>query len=214
MVDQGVIDALRCSRLRDQRVAVKRLAEEIFTEEVQFGAGLDFHVAVDERLAGEAHRVFVADVGQARHGIESARGNRRRHRHFEPRPFDPTHWARVLDAFDDLHAARAALSEAVTVHEGVDRSAKSVEPRMHVDARLDSFRAEVRSLGNFDFLVLFDELDQRHIDGPLLRMVDGIGRMGSLLLYRAERLRKSRADTRQTTRNSMPPASHNDFDRE
>ena len=48
----------------------------------------------------------------------------------------------------------------------VDRRAEAVDALVHVDARLDRLLAEVRAFGNFDFLVLFDELDKRHVDGP------------------------------------------------
>ena len=44
--------------------------------------------------------------------------------------------------------------------------AEAVDALMHVDAGLDRLFAEIGAFGNFDFLVLFDELDKRHVDGP------------------------------------------------
>ena len=77
-----------------------------------------------------------------------------------------THRAGVFHAFGDQDAASAALSEAVAIQNLVDGGAEAVNALMDVDARLDRLLAQVGAIGDVDFLVLFNELDKRHVDRP------------------------------------------------
>ena len=134
------------------------LTKEILAKQIQLGTGLDFDVAVNFGAAGEAHRVFVADERHARQWI----GNWV----VEAELFEHAHRAGVVHALSDLHTARAALGEAVAINELVDASPETVDALMDVDASLDGLLPQVRPFGNFNFLVLFDKLDDRHIFRP------------------------------------------------
>ena len=76
------------------------------------------------------------------------------------------HRAGVFHALGDLHAAGAALGEAVAIEYFVESRAEAVEALVYIDAGLDRFLAKIGTRRNFNFLVLFDELDNRHVAGP------------------------------------------------
>src|SRR5262249_9531746 len=76
---------------------------------------------------------------------------------------DEAHRVGVFHSLRDLHAAGTALAETVAVQIFINSSAHTVDTLMYVDAGLDGFLAKVRAVWDFDFLILFDELDNRHL---------------------------------------------------
>ena len=64
--------------------------------------------------------------------------------------------------FGDLHAAGATLGNAVAIEYFVKPRAEAVEALVYIDAGIQSFFAKIGTRRNFNFLVLFDKLDNRH----------------------------------------------------
>src|SRR5690606_24807891 len=76
--------------------------------------------------------------------------------------FHGAHGGRVFHPLRDQHAAHAALAEAVTIEDFVDRRAEAVDSLVDVDARLDGGLPQVGPWGDFNFLFFLNELDNRH----------------------------------------------------
>ena len=106
-------------------------------------------------FAGEAHRVFVTDEAEA--------GKRIGERIVKAEFFDQPHRVGVFHALGNLYAASAALPDSVAIQVSIEAGADSVHALVHVDAGLDRFFAVIGAVRNFNFFILFDELDNRHV---------------------------------------------------
>ena len=96
------------------------LTEKVFAEQVEFGARFNFHVAVNCHLASEPHGFFVADKGQAGHGVQSAGCDRRRDWHAKASLFYQAHFAGVFHAGHNLNTTSAALRESMAIEDFIE----------------------------------------------------------------------------------------------
>ena len=56
--------------------------------------------------------------------------------------------------------------DAVAIDVLIDAGPEAVDALVDVDAGLHGLVAKIGARGNFNFLVFFNKLDNRHIDGP------------------------------------------------
>ena len=143
------------------------LTEKVFAEQVEFGARFNFHVAVNCHLASEPHGFFVADKGQAGHGVQSAGCDRRRDWHAKASLFYQAHFAGVFHAGHNLNTTSAALRESMAIEDFIEPCAEPIEALVGVDTRLDGFLTQIRPFGNFDLFFLFYKFDDRHLNHAL-----------------------------------------------
>src|SRR4051812_22362199 len=73
----------------------------------------------------------------------------------------PLDW--YFHAFGYFHPAGSALAESMAIHKPIDSRANAVHALVDVDARFDGFFSEIGALRNFNFFVLFCELDNWHV---------------------------------------------------
>ena len=137
----------------------RTLTKKVVSKEVHFRRRFDFDIAENFGHAGEAHGFFIADVGETRDGIGKRGGNRRLEFDF----FTARHGVGVFHTPGNQHPACTAQPHPLAVQIFVDRSSKSVDSLVQVDARLDRFVAQDGAFGHLNFFLLFRKFDRGHV---------------------------------------------------
>jgi len=140
----------------------RALAKKVLAKHIHLWHRFYLYIAVHLRLAGETHRILMTNEGHRRHRI-GYRGV------LELQLFKGCHLVDILRARSDENTAGATQSETTAVQhfpsvgrERVNTFTHTTNHVIHIDSRLQRFRAKIRAGGNLDLFVLFHKFDGRH----------------------------------------------------
>jgi hypothetical protein len=142
---------------RSTCVSTQSLTEKILAEEIHFGPAFDFDVAKDFRHAGETHRVFMSNEGEAGDRVGGNRDGR-----FELELLAHRHLVGVFHPLGNEHAAGAAHAQSLAIEEPIQRRSVAVHAAVQIDAGFDRLGSQHRPFGNVNLFIFLDEFDSRH----------------------------------------------------